>query len=228
MISRATVLLINSNTDEVASLAAHLNSEGFETFAETDESSGLRRFFNLHPDFVVVDLEVGQSGGWPLVGRLRELSDTPVVVLAPEASRDDVSRAFQAGVADFLARPFGPSELSSRLNSIETRRVDGTENGWVYKRNGLTVDFRSCEVMVHGKPVQLTRTEYRLLAYLIEHRGWVLSRERILNHVWGVDYVGETDQVKLYIWYLRRKIENDPKNPQMIVTRRGLGYTFVG
>lgn len=226
MIGRATVLLIDDNTDEVASLSAHLNSQGFETYSEADPSSGLRRFFNLRPDFVVVDLDVGESGGWPLIGRLRELASTPVVVLAPQATNAYVSRAFQNGVSDFLARPFRPSELSSRLNAIQTRRDDADDP--VYRHNGLVVDFRSCEVMVHGRSVQLTGTEYRLLTYLIEHRGWVLSRERILNRVWGIDYVGETDQVKLYIWYLRRKLEADPKHPQMILTKRGLGYSFVG
>lgn len=226
MIGRATVLLIDSNTDEVAALSAHLNSNGYETYSEADPSSALRRFFNLHPDFVVVDLDVGGSGGWPLIGRLRELASTPLVVLAPQATNDYVSRAFQNGVSDFLARPFRPNELSSRLNAIQTRGSDGDDH--VYRRNGLVVDFRSCQVLINGMPVQLTGTEYRLLTYLIEHRGWVLSQERILNRVWGVDYVGETDQVKLYIWYLRRKIETDPKHPKLIVTKRGLGYSFVG
>jgi two-component system KDP operon response regulator KdpE len=106
--------------------------------------------------------------------------------------------------------------------------MESDEKKWVYQRNGLTVDLRSCEVFVHGEEVQLTGTEYKLLTYLIDRRGWVLSQDQILSHVWGSDYVGEKSQVKLYIWYLRQKLENDPRNPQMIVTRRGLGYTFAG
>jgi two-component system KDP operon response regulator KdpE len=129
-------------------------------------------------------------------------------------------------VDGFLTRPFEPDDLVHRLSAIQSRNGHD-EKRWVYQRNGLTVDFRSCEVFVDGQSVQLTGTEYRLLTYLIERRGWVVSHDQILNHVWGSDYLGEKDQVKLYIWYLRRKIEADPKQPKNIVTKRGLGYTFV-
>lgn len=228
MINRSVVLLIDNNTDEVAAISPHLTSQGFEPIAESDATNGLRRFFHAHPDFVVVDLDVPGANSWQLIDRMRELSETPIVVIADQASNDHVSRAFQLGVSGFLARPFEVSELAARLKGIQSSRTEGDDRRWLYQRNGLVVDFRSCEVSVRGRPVSLTGTEFRLLSFLIEHRGWVLSRERILNHVWGVDYVGETDQVKLYIWYLRRKLERDPKHPEMIVTKRGLGYSFVG
>lgn len=228
MISGTMVLLIDSDEKELAELTSHLRHNGIEMFEAGDGLTGLREFFNVHPDIVVVDIDVPEMNGWQVIGRVRELSDTPVVVIASQATNDHVSKAFQLGVDGFLTRPFDPSELMARLNAIRNRGVEPDEKRWIYQRNGLTVDLRSCEVFVNGESVSLTGTEYRLLTYLIERRGWVVTHDQILNHVWGADYLGERDQVKLYIWYLRRKIENDPKHPKLIVTKRGLGYTFVG
>jgi two-component system KDP operon response regulator KdpE len=228
MISGSIVLQIDSDSQGLSKLSSYLRSNGMQVSEAGDGLSGLREFFNVHPDIVVIDLDVGEMPAWQVISRIRELADTPVVVIASEATNEQVSKAFQLGVDGFLTRPFQPRELLERLTAIQNRSAGANDNRWVYKRNGLTVDLRSCEVFVRGERVSLTGTEYRLLAYLIEHRGWVLSHDQILTHVWGSDYLGERYQVKLYIWYLRRKIENDPKNPNLIVTKRGLGYTFVG
>jgi two-component system KDP operon response regulator KdpE len=228
MKSRTVVLLIDGDRAGQEILAAYLRENNYETIEANDGLTGLREFFNAHPDIVVVDLGVREMDGWKVIARVRELSDTPVVVTASEATNQHVTRAFDLGVDGFLAKPFDHKELLMRLNAIQNRSLESEDRRWVYQRNGLTVDLRSCEVFVHGRPVSLTGTEYRLLTYLIERRGWVLSHDQILSHVWGTDYVGEKDQVKLYVWYLRQKIENEPRDPKMIVTKRGLGYTFVG
>jgi two-component system KDP operon response regulator KdpE len=228
MISRTLVLLIDSDRTQLEALSSFLRSENFETVETSDGLSGLREFFNVHPDFVVVDLGVREMPVWNVITRIRELSDTPIIVTGADATQDEMTRAFDLGAEGFLTRPFAFKELLMRLNALQNRAPDGDDHKWVYKRNGLTVDLRSCEVFVHGNMVSLTGTEYRLLTYLIERRGWVLSHDQILSHVWGTDYIGEKDQVKLYVWYLRQKIENEPKTPKMIVTKRGLGYTFVG
>ena len=228
MIGVTTVLLIDSDDTEVAKLGGRLRSCGIECICAADARSGLREFFNARPDAVVVDLGLQGMTGWQLIARIRELSDTPVVVIAGEASNEHLSRALQLGVQGLLARPFDPEDLVRRIESFRGRGSAKDDGRWVYRRNGLKVDLRSCEVFVHGEPVSLTSTEYRLLKYLIERRGWVLSHDQILANVWGNDYMGERDQVKLYIWYLRRKSETNPKKPTMIVTKRGLGYSFVG
>jgi two-component system KDP operon response regulator KdpE len=229
MISGTTILFIDSERNERETLSAYLRMNNFEILEADDGLSGLREFFNVHPDVVIVDLAIGQMSAWHLITRIRELSETPIVAMASEATNEHFGRAFQLGVAGFLARPFQPAELLACLNTIQSRAPNGDKKkGWVYQRNGLTVDLRSCEVMINGNPVSLTGTEYRLLAYMIERRGWVVSHEQILNRVWGVNYLGDKDQVKLYVWYLRRKIEENPSKPRMIVTKRGLGYTFIG
>jgi two-component system KDP operon response regulator KdpE len=228
MLGRTLVLIIDSNAGDLAETAELLSANGYDTAEAADGLSGLREFFNLHPDIVVVDLDVSDMSGWKVISRIRELSETPVVVTATEATNEDVSRSLELGVDGFLAKPYDDTELIDRLNAIQNRSMETDEKRWVYQNNGLTVDLRSCDVYVYGQPVQLTGTEYKLLTFFIDRRGWVLSHDQILSHVWGPDYAGDRNQVKLYVWYLRQKIESDPRRPQMILTRRGLGYTFAG
>jgi len=228
MLGRTLVLIIDSDPDARARISDLLSASAYDTAEAYDGLTGLRQFFNLHPDIVIVDLEVSEMSGWTVIKRIRELSDTPVVVTAFEATNEDVSRTLELNVDAFLAKPYEGHDLTERLNAIQNRASESDEGRWVYQRNGLTVDLRSCDVFVHGNPVQLTGTEYKLLTYLIDRRGWVLSHDQILSHVWGSDYAGDRNQVKLYVSYLRKKIENDPRRPEMILTRRGLGYSFAG
>jgi two-component system KDP operon response regulator KdpE len=228
MKSRTVVLIIDSDTTQLEATAAYLQAENYEVVQAEDGMAGLRQFFNIHPDIVVIDLDVREMPGWKLIARIRELSDTPVVVTASESTNESVARAVELGMRGFLVKPFQEKELALRLAAIQAAALDSDDKRWVYQRNGLTVDLRSCEVFVHGKNVSLTSTEYRLLTYLIDRRGWVLSHDQILSHVWGSDYIGDRNQVKLYVWYLRQKLENDPGDPRMIITKRGLGYTFAG
>ncbi len=228
MLGRTLVLIIDSDPDARARTSELLSANSYDTAEADDGLTGLRQFFNLHPDIVIVDLEVSEMSGWTVIKRIRELSDTPVVVTASAATNEDVSRTLELNVDAFLAKPYEGHDLTERLNAIQNRTSDSDEARWVYQRNGLTVDLRSCDVFVQGKPVQLTGTEYKLLTYLIDRRGWVLSHDQILSHVWGSDYAGDRSQVKLYVSYLRKKIENDPRKPEMILTKRGLGYSFAG
>ena len=227
MWGRTLVLIIDSNPGALARTSELLSAGAYDTAEAADGLTGLREFFNLHPDVVIVDLDTTEMSGWTIIKRIRELSETPVVVTATEATNDDVSRSLDLSVDGFLSKPYDPQEMLDRLNAVQDRAMESDEERWVYQQNGLAVDLRSCEVYVHGEPVQLTGTEYKLLTYLIDRRGWVLSHDQILSYVWGSDYAGDRNQVKLYVWYLRRKIENDPREPEMILTKRGLGYTFA-
>ena len=228
MLGRTLVLVIDSDPDARARTSDLLSASAYDTAEAEDGLTGLRQFFNLHPDIVIVDLDVSEMSGWTVIKRIRELSDTPIVVTASGATNEDVSRSLELNVDAFLAKPYEGHDLTERLNAIQNKASESDEGRWVYQRNGLTVDLRSCDVFVHGKPVQLTGTEYKLLTYLIDRRGWVLSHDQILSHVWGSDYAGDRNQVKLYVCYLRQKIENDPGKPEMILTKRGLGYSFAG
>jgi two-component system KDP operon response regulator KdpE len=222
------VLLADRQRDDLSRMSDWLEAEGYRTSLAEDGLSALRQFFGLHPDIVIVDTAVRDMSGWEVIERIREIGDTPVIVISSDVSEDATSRALRLNVDGFLLKPLDPKELTLRVNAIRDGRKEPDVSRWVYRHNGLVIDRRSCEVLVGGKPVDLTGTEYRLLAYLVDRRGWVVSHDQILANVWGENHAGERNQVKLYMWYLRRKLEEDPKNPKLIKTKRGLGYCFVG
>lgn len=223
------VLVIESDPTELSTMVTLLEENGYDTTAAEDGVAGLRQFFNTHPDIVILDLEAPEMPGWKLVERIRELADTPIIVTSSKASVGSLQRGFDLRVDGFLVKPFESKELIARLDAMRDRMLGETKKDRrLYRRNGLTINWRSCEVYANGQSVSLTGTEFKLLGYLVERRGWVLSHDQILSHVWGSEYVGEKERVKLYIWYLRQKIEEEPSKPRLIVTKRGLGYTFVG
>lgn len=229
MAAKLLVLLIESDPDQLSTIAQSVEESGYDTVLADDGVTGLRQFFNSHPDIVILSLDVAELPGWELVERIRTLAGTPIVVTASEATLGSLQRGFDLQVDGFLVKPFENKELIVRLNAVRDRiSGEGGQQRWLYQRNGLTINWRSCEVYVDGKPVNLTGTEFKLLGYMVERRGWVLSHDQILSEVWGPEYVGERDRVKLYVWYLRQKIEKTPSKPRLIVTKRGLGYTFVG
>ena len=229
MSSKLLVLVIESDAAERAAIARTVEEQGYDVALAEDGLAGLRQFFGSHPDVVVLSLDVTDVSGWELVERIRALAGTPIIVTAAEGTLEALQKGFDLQVDGFLVRPFEPKELIARLNAV-SERLSGAagQQRWLFQRNGLMIDWRSCDVFVEGEPVALTGTEYRLLQYMVEHRGWVLSHDQILNEVWGPEYAGERDRVKLYVWYLRQKLEEDPKQPRLIVTKRGLGYAFVG
>lgn len=228
MISELMVLLVDRDRVNLSRMSEWLAAEGYRTSLAEDGLTALSQFFSLHPDMVVVDTDLPDVSGWDVIDRIRRTSDTPIVVISAEVGPDLVSRALGSGVQGFLLKPLDANELTLRVNAIRENQRDPDGSSWVYRRNGLVIDKRSCEVWVDGKPVDLTGTEYRLLVYMADRRGWVVSHSQILENVWGDSYTGDRNQVKLYMWYLRRKLERDPKNPKLIKTKRGLGYCFVG
>lgn len=222
-------MVVQDDLGDVRELEQMMLGEGYEMVMAEDEASAMRQFFNSHPELVVIDLAIGDQAGWGIVQRIREVSATPIIVLTDDASAGYIERGSELGVNGFVVRPFEPHDLVLRLNSIRDDLVaQDSVKKWLYQDGRLTIDWRSCDVYVDGEPVALTSTEYRLLAYLVQNRGWVLTHDQILSNVWGSDYGPDRSQVKLYVWYLRQKLEHDPQRPEIIKTKRGLGYTFVG
>ena len=222
-------LLIDGNPEHLGTVGKWLREAGYDCVTAEDGLSGLREFFYQRPDIVIVDLGVREMSGWQVVERIREVSNGPIIVTSAEASLTSLKTGFDLAVDGFFVKPLKKEELLGRLNLVRERNFnDGGEGRWTYRSDGLTINWRSCEVFAQGRPASLTGTQFKLLAYLVQHRGWVLSHDQILSHVWGPDCLGDRDQVKLYIWYLRQKIEKDPSDPRLIVTRRGLGYSFAG
>jgi two-component system KDP operon response regulator KdpE len=226
--TKALVLVIESDPSELARTALAIEAAGYDTVLAEDGRAGLREYFDSHPDIVVVSLSVTGVSGWDVIERVRSLSSAPIIITSSEATVAVLQRGFDLQVDAFVMKPYDVEDLIARLAAVRARKLgDSDSRGWLYEHNGLSINWRSCEVSVHGQHVALTSTEFKLLAYLVQRRGWVLSHDQILSEVWGPEYKGEKDRVKLYVWYLRRKIEDDASRPRMILTKRGLGYTFV-
>ena len=167
--------------------------------------------------------------GFTVLETIREISSTPVIMLTAKGEEEDRVRGLELGADDYVPKPWSSRELTSRIKAV-LRRVnsnDDGETGKIVVDDRLTIDFNRHEVWVEGKQVKLRPTEYRLLYHLVKNAGWVLTHDQILTRVWGYEYQDEPHYVRLYINYLRKKLEKDPANPQYILTERGVGYRFV-
>ena len=220
------VLVVESDREQQMNVARIVEEAGHDALV-CDSGKGFGHFHRSRPDAVIVGLDSG-GDAWQLVARIRDASNVPIFVCAVRITNDTLHKCFDLRADGFLLKPFTKDDLVRRFEAIGNRALYGTRASRCYERNGLLIDWPSCTVSVGGKPVELTGTEFRLLKYLVEHKGWVLSHDQILSEVWGPEYRGEKDRLKLYVWYLRRKIESDPCKPGLIVTKRGLGYSFVG
>ncbi len=180
------------------------------------------------PDLVLLDVMMPELDGFETLRMLREFSDIPVIMLTAKGEENDKVYGLELGADDYITKPFGPRELSSRIKAI-FRRLEKptTEEAILQIDDCLSVDFNRREVIVKGERVKLRPTEYRLLYHLIRNAGWTVPHDQLLQKVWGYEYRDEAHYVRLYVNYLRDKIEEDPSDPQYILTERGVGYRFV-
>lgn len=180
------------------------------------------------PDLVLLDVMMPELDGFETLRMLREFSDIPVIMLTAKGEENDKVYGLELGADDYITKPFGPRELSSRIKAI-FRRLEKptTEEAILEVDDRLSVDFNQREVIVNGEHIKLRPTEYRLLYHLIKNAGWTVPHDQLLQKVWGYEYRDEAHYVRLYVNYLREKIEEDPSNPRYIITERGVGYRFV-
>lgn len=186
--------------------------------------------FAERPDLVLLDIMMPRLDGWDVCRRIREASDVPIIMLTARGQEAERVRGLQMGADDYVIKPFSLRELEARIESVlrRSRLPPTTQKRVLYRDDELIIDSETWVVSRQGKPVELTATERRLLFYMAENRGAVLPTSRILERIWGEEYIDDVDYVKLYVWRLRQKIEPDPSDPTYIVTERGLGYRFTG
>jgi len=166
--------------------------------------------------------------GWQVCSRIREVSEVPIIMLTAKDQESDKLKGFQLGVDDYVSKPFSFPELAARIKAIlaRTGRAASQSQARTMAIGDLLIDLTERRASKGGQALQLTATEYKLLALLAEHARHVLSSDQILRHVWGDEYIGEVGYVKRYVWYLRQKIEDDPTNPKYLLTERGFGYSL--
>ncbi len=179
------------------------------------------------PDLVVLDVQMPGMDGFETLRELRAFSDVPVIMLTVQAEETDRIRGLDLGADDYVAKPFSPAELVSRARAVLRRVQTPRDTRVVNVDEHLQIDFGAREVIAGGERVKLRPTEWRLLYHLVTHAGWLQTHEQILTHVWGPEYVGQDNYVRLYVTYLRQKIERTPSSPRYIQTERGQGYRFV-
>ncbi len=224
------VLVVDDEPRMVSMIRMNLELEGFQVVEAYDGLRALDAVRTQLPDAVLLDVMMPNLDGFETLRMLREFSSVPVIMLTAKGEEDDKVRGLELGADDYITKPFGPRELSSRVRAV-LRRVEqaGTspESAILKIDDRLSVDFNRRLVIVDGKQVKLRPTEFRLLYHLIENAGWTVPHEQLLAKVWGYEYRDETHYVRLYVNYLREKIEEDPANPKYILTERGVGYRFV-
>jgi two-component system KDP operon response regulator KdpE len=223
------ILVVDDEPRMVQMIGMNLKLEGYEVISAPDGYQALEKVTKEMPDLILLDIMMPEMDGFETLKRVREISSVPVIFLSVKAEEPDRVRGLDLGADDYITKPFSPRELVSRIKAV-LRRM-GPENA-VKKTEikvdaELTIDFDQRRVIVRGKEVRLRATEYRLLYQLVTNAGKLMSHETLLSRVWGPEYQDEDQYVRLYITYLRQKIEKDPKNPHYILSERGLGYRFV-
>lgn len=223
---RARVLVIDDEDDIRALIRELLERAGHEVADAADGRAGLRVFHAFRPDLVVLDVTMPDLDGWYTLERIRDMSDAPVLMLTALSGELEKVRGLRGGADDFVTKPFGRQELLARVEVLLRRRRDDADAPEVYMDDVVRIDFADSSVTVHERPVALTPLVFRLLAVFVRHANQVLSRDQLLELVWGQTVGVSSDQVKLYVGYLRRKLGETPAGDGMIETVRGFGYRY--
>jgi two-component system KDP operon response regulator KdpE len=223
------ILVVDDERRMVGFIRLNLEQDGFEVIEAYNGSEALERLRDSLPDLILLDVMMPDIDGFVVLRTIREISQVPVIMLTAKSEENDKVKGLELGADDYVTKPFSPRELVSRVKAVLRRgsSFDEDEGGVIEVDERLKIDFDRREVWVENELVKLRPTEYRLLYHLVQNAGWVLTHDQILTKVWGYEYRDEPHYVRLYINYLRKKIENDPSDPVYILTERGVGYRFV-
>ena len=227
---RPVVLVVEDDPRQRALLRLTLERD-YAVVEAPDGRAGLRSFHEHRPDLVILDANMPELDGWETLRRIRELAETPVIMLTALGADPDVIRGLRSGADEYVTKPASPAVLAARVEALLRRaltRPSMPTDRIELDGGRLVIDRAAGRVWVRGEEVQLSATEYRLLTCLAEHSGRLLSTAEILSEVWGEAYRSEVGYVKAYVRLLRAKIEPDPSRPRYLVARRGLGYMLVG
>lgn len=224
--SPKTVLLIDDSQTVRAALTDRLQKSGYLVETAADGREGMRRLYETRPDVILLDVVMPDLDGWKTLELIRDVSNVPVIMLTTQDAELDRVRGLRGGADDYVGKPFSASELSARIEALLRRSGKPEPVKERFDDGTVSIDYEAREVTVRGEKVALTPLEFRLLAALTEHAGQVLSRSQLVDLVWGQNYSSSGDPVKIYIGYLRKKIEQDPSSPELVETVRGFGYRY--
>jgi two-component system KDP operon response regulator KdpE len=223
------ILVVDDERRMVGFIRLNLEQDGYEVIEAFNGTEALNRLRDSLPDLILLDVMMPDIDGFEVLRTIREISQVPVIMLTAKGEEDDKVKGLELGADDYVTKPFSPRELVSRIKAVLRRGAtfEEDEEGVIEVDDRLRIDFGRREVWVDDELIKLRPTEYRLLYHLVRNAGWVMTHDQILTKVWGYEYRDEPHYVRLYINYLRKKIEKDPSNPEYILTERGVGYRFV-
>ncbi|MCH7970872.1 MAG: response regulator transcription factor [Chloroflexi bacterium] len=225
--SQDKILVVEDSPEIMDGLTEYFQEEGFDVNGVASGDDALKIFYQYQPDLVFLDVMLPGLSGFEICGRIRELSEVPVIMYSALGSEAEKVQAFDKGADDYIVKGTGMGEVMARIAAVMRRSnaVPGDVSE-TYVDDVLNINFTSQTITVRGEPTDLTPTEYKLLTTLVSQKGRPIPAEQLLHGVWGREY--NTDElVKWHVGHLRRKIELDPSSPKLIVTRRGYGYVYL-
>lgn len=223
------ILVVDDEERMLRFIRLNLEHDGFQVIEAVKGHEALDKMRTGMPDMILLDVMLPDLDGFEVLKMVREMSNIPIIMLTAKGEEDDRVKGLELGADDYVTKPFSPRELVSRVKAV-LRRVEtesNEEEDVIQVDERLKIDFNRREIWVNDELVKLRPTEYRLLYHLVQNAGWVLTYDQILSRVWGYEYRDEPHYVRLYINYLRQKLEEDPANPKYILTERGVGYRFI-
>jgi DNA-binding response OmpR family regulator len=223
---RALVLVIDDDADIRGLLKELLGRAGYDVVESSNGRDGLRALYSSSPDLVLLDVSMPELDGWQTLERIRDVSEVPVVMLTARAAELEKVRGLKAGADDYVTKPFGRQELLARVEAHLRRSGDRVEQPGTYADGLITIDFAQREVTVAGKQVSLTPLEFKLLSTFVRNPNQVLSHDQLLELVWGDALTGSRARTKLYVGYLRQKLDVGAAGDSPIETVRGFGYRY--
>jgi DNA-binding response OmpR family regulator len=223
------ILVVDDEARMIRFIETNLTMDGFQVMSASNGLEALEKIRTHMPDLVILDVMMPEMDGFETLKLIRESYTVPVIMLTVKGEEMDKHEAFRAGADDYVTKPFSPRELSDRVQAVLRRTSEGrvSKDERVVVADRLTIDFARREIIVEGEPVKLRPTELRLLYHLVQNAGWIVSSETLLQKVWGPEYADDVQLLRIYIAYLRQKIEKDSSKPEYILTERGYGYRFV-
>jgi two-component system KDP operon response regulator KdpE len=224
---KGRVLVVDDERAIRRAVSRALSSRGFlvDVAADGEEALGSVRTFD--PDLMVLDLNLPELDGLEVCRRVRAWSAVPILVLSVREEEADKVAALDLGADDYLTKPFGVDELMARVRALLRRTGQGSPGPFRFGDGGLDIDLSSHTIVRNGAEVRLTKTEWSLVEALAQHPGKLLTHNWLLDRVWGAGYEGDVDVLRVFISQLRRKIEEDPRRPRIVVTDPGIGYRWL-
>ncbi len=225
----SVILVVDDEERMVRFIRLNLEHDGFQVVQAFRGMEAIQVIREEMPDLVLLDVMMPDIDGFEVLRLIREVNTVPVIMLTAKGEEDDRVHGLELGADDYITKPFSPRELVSRVRAVLRRTETGSiaSKDLIEVDDRLRLDFGRREIWVDGELVRLRPTEYRLLYHLVQNAGWVLTYDQLLTKVWGYEYRDEPHYVRLYVNYLRQKLEKDPANPKYILTERGVGYRFV-